>query len=81
MDLVALWGKVPPLLDACLDSASAAVRTLRLVNKEASKVALFALRSYTLTLTKCKEYNPLWIARLLTVTKLQELRVLLHSTG
>lgn len=84
MDLVTLWERVPPLLDACVqDNTDASrLRTLRLVSKEASRVALLALRSYTLVLTDgdhgCRSASG---ASLLQHTRLQTLNVQLRLTG
>lgn len=50
MDLAELLEHVPPLLNACICDDILAMRRLRLVGKDCSRIALLALRSYTLTL-------------------------------
>lgn len=61
MDLISLLEHVPPLLHACAHQHPSGglmfskydmphVRNLRLVSKEASRIAPLALRGYTLTL-------------------------------
>lgn len=81
MDLVALLEHVPPLLDACLLDNVAAVRRMRLVKKEASRVALLALKSYTLKLKGSAKDTNVGGARLLQHAHLQHLTVQLHLTG
>lgn len=82
MDIGTLWEQVPPLLDACVCDDTAALSTLRLVSKEASQVALVALRSYTLVLKEgnngCRSVSG---ANLLQHTRLQTLNVHLLLTG
>lgn len=47
-DLVDMLGRIPPLLAACICVEPTALKTLRLVNTDASRVALLGVRSYTL---------------------------------
>lgn len=72
---------VPPLLDACLLDKVEAVRSMRLVKKEASRVALLALKSYNLKLEGSAKDTNVSGARLLQHTHLQHLSVRLHLTG
>lgn len=77
----AVLQRVPHLLHACVADYIPALRVLRLVSKEASQVALLALRSYTLTLKgKAKDTNVGGV-RLLRHTSLSNLSVCLRSTG
>lgn len=84
MDLVKLLAHVPPLLEACISVQITAVRTLRLVCKEASGTALLGLRSYKLRLlnnsAKIMDMNVNG-ARLLRTTQLNSLQVCLTLTG
>lgn len=79
MDLVALWEHVPLLLAECTCDDIPVVRNLRLVNKDASRVALLGLRSYTLTLSgpDCSIIG----AGVLQKTRLQNLSVRLVISG
>lgn len=80
--LAKVWGQVPPLLAACLCGEVSTLSTLRLVNKEASRVALLGLRSYTLTLmgSAANDTN-VGGARLLRHTRLQMLRIHMRLSG
>lgn len=82
MDLATLLEKVPPLLEVCLHNGITSVRNMRLVSKEASRVALLGLRSYTLRLrgTTRTDTN-VGGARLLRNARLQKLTVCLVSSG
>lgn len=84
MDLIALLAHVPPLLEACTSDQTPAVRTLRLVCKEASRTALLGLRSYKLRLlnnsAKIMDTNVNG-ARLLRTVQLHSLQVSLTLTG
>lgn len=81
MDLVALWEQVPPLLDACLNDDQAVLRELRLVNKDASRVALLGLRSYSVRLHGTATDTNISGSSLLRDTKLQTLKVDLRISG
>lgn len=83
MDLVGLWERVPSLLDLCMDDEQSQLTALRLVSKEASRVALLALRYYTLTLSEERQGGHVngSVARLLRQTHLQELTVILPLSG
>lgn len=81
MDLARILEEVPHLLDACVCDETASLRRLRLVNKEASRVALLGLKSYTLKLKGvCTDTN-VDGASLLRQTKLQSLNFHLLLTG
>lgn len=81
MDLVGLLGSVTALLDACICDKVAAIRIMRLVNKEASQVALLALKSYTLRLRGTEDSIKVNGASLLQQTHLKKLRVRLVLSG
>ncbi|MEW5307094.1 MAG: hypothetical protein WDW36_009512 [Sanguina aurantia] len=82
VDWMGVLQKVPPLLLACINDDSSALRQLRLVSKEASVFAWRALQSYDLTLKSRKAGNRrLSTARLLRDTQLQNLTVRLYSSG
>lgn len=55
MDLVELLEKIPPLLLACICVEIPALKRLRLINKEASRVMLLGVRSYTLAVTEADD--------------------------
>lgn len=76
-----VFGRVPHLLDACVHNGATAVRTLRLVNKDLSVVALQALRSYTLTLEGGGMDTNVEGASLLQKTQLQRLNIKLLLSG
>lgn len=75
--------EVPPLLSACLrDDETPSLRKLRLVSKDASRVALLGLSSYTLTLNGAAgDTNVSGGARLLKPTRLKHLSVHLCLKG
>lgn len=85
MDLMTLIRHVPPLLDACVDDCIPNPRMLRLANKEASQIAISALRSYSLTLSvKAKrvdsqstKHTDIRCARMLQEARLLNLEVFL----
>lgn len=81
MDLIALMRKVPRLRTACVPDEITAVRILRLVNKEASRVALLSLRSYTLNLQGLASDSNISGASLLQQTHLDMLTVNLTLSG
>lgn len=81
VDLVALCQHAPPLLKACIEDDLAALRALRLVNKECSRVALLGLTSYTLTLKGDAEDTNVGGASLLQQTRLEDLEVDLVLSG
>lgn len=87
-DLLSLLQCIPPLLHACVDGSHPASKTaranfsaFRLVSKEANRVALAAITSYTLTFLGKPTDTCADIARLLRQAKLQSLHVILRSTG
>lgn len=73
--------QVPRLLDACVGEDISALRRLRLVSKEASRVALLAIQTYTLTLKGSRTDTNIGGAGMLQATRLRELTVRLHLTG
>lgn len=73
--------QVPRLLDACVGEDISALRRLRLVSKEASRVALLAIQTYTLTLKGTRTDTNIGGAGMLQATRLRELTVRLHLTG
>lgn len=81
------WSDCGSRFHACLTSvwvtSSSQLTTMRLVNKEASRVALLALRYYTLTLSEGRHGGDTKgnVARLLSQTLLRELTVILHLSG
>lgn len=96
MDLMTLFRRVPPLLQACIwqgkpfsnREEASGLRALRLVCKEASGVALLALRSFTLTLmgpARCPWTSSsdtiISGAKLLKETQLKHLKVCLLISG
>lgn len=81
LGLSSLLGKVPHLLDACVSHNSVALPSLRLVNREASNVALLALRSYTVRFEGETTDTNLGGASLLQRTHLQHLNVRLCLSG
>lgn len=81
MDLAGLMERVPPLLDACVSEKIDALQNLRLVSKDASRVALLDLRSYTLTLKGFEGYKNVSGASMLQHTHLQNLSVHLLLSG
>lgn len=81
MNLFTLFERVPHLLDACVEDETAAVRTLRLVSKQASQVALRALRSYTLKLEGKASDTNVNGSRLLRGTHLTSLSLQLGLSG
>lgn len=81
MSLFDLLQRVPQLLDACVQDSIRLLRSLRLVSKEASKVALLALRSYTLTLKGDAKDSNVNGARLLSHTHLETLDLHLAVSG
>lgn len=81
IDLVSVLSRCSYLLRACLGDDLAAVRCLRLVNREARRVALLGLRNYTLTLKGEGGDTNVSGATLLQQTKLTQLTVYLRLTG
>lgn len=81
MDLAALWEHVPHLLEVCVCDNIPALRDLRLVSKEASRVALLGLRSFTLMLRGIDGYKTVSGAALLRGTQLWNLDVDLLMSG
>lgn len=81
MDLVGHMAQVPPLLEACVSKDIAALRSVRLVNKEASHVALLGLRTYTLTLKGDVQDTNVIGTSLLQRTTLEVLQVHLRLSG
>lgn len=81
MELEELLEQVPPLLEACIDDNVEALRTLRFVSKEASRVAMLALKTYTLTLKGDAKDTNLCGARLLRTARLATLTVHLRISG
>lgn len=81
MDLIELLQSVPQLLDACVQGKTAVLRNLRLISKEASKVALLALRSFTLTLKGGAKDTDVNGAGVLSHTCLKNLSVHLAESG
>lgn len=91
-DLVTLFQFVRPLLHACIDdnikpsrgNSIANLRTLRLVNKECSRVAPLGLMSYHLTLKGLLEDGKdtnIDSAKLLQHARLERLKVNLLLSG
>lgn len=76
-----LLEQAPPLLDACISGDIAALREVRLVSKEASRVALLGLKSYTLNLKGAATDTNVGGARLLRSTRLMKLSVFLRLSG
>lgn len=81
--LSALFRRVPHLLNACVceDDHDAALYTLRLVNKEASQVALRALKVYYLDLRGAPSDSIIAGATLLQSTRLHTFKVFLQLSG
>lgn len=82
-DLVSLLEHVPILLNACLCGYNTIpdLRNMRLVSKEAGRVALLALTSYTLKLEGDAKDTNISGVRLLQHTRLKHLSVHLHLSG
>lgn len=80
MDLITLWEHAPPLLAACISDDTPGFRNLRLVSKEASRVALLGLRFYKLTLNGVAGDTDIRGASLLRRTRLEELELFLNSS-
>lgn len=78
--LLALGG-TSPVLQGCIDDDTASMRSLRLVSKSLSPLALLALRKYTLTLKGDDTDTNVSGASLLQQAKLSELIVHLRLTG
>lgn len=81
LGVCALLQRVPPLLEACVCDKISVLRTLRLVSKESSHVALLGLRTYTLTLMGSTQDINMNGAVLLRTTRLDTLRVRLVLSG
>lgn len=81
MDLVGLLEQIPTLLHMCVGDEIAVLKVLRLVGKRFSKIALKALKTYTLTLTGSSKDTNVSGARLLRHTQLQALNVSLDLSG
>lgn len=73
--------QVPSLLEACIAQEVSALRRLRLVSKEISRVALQGLTSYTVSLKGVANDTNVGGSRLLQQTCLRELTVYLQLTG
>lgn len=101
VDLVELWSRVPALLEACTSGdgpvgpcdfmddenpvAFGALRTLRLVNRQASRTALLGLKSYSLILCTRRSIDRMNTqvnaARLLQTANLKTLQICFDLTG
>lgn len=81
MSLVGLLEKVPALLQACVGDEMASLKRLRLVSKEFCKLALLALKTYTLTLHGSENDTNACGSRLLRQAQLQCLHVSLALSG
>lgn len=81
MDFVEILERVPPLLEACIAGEDTALRRLRLVDKEFCRIALLALKIYTLTLKGSPTDTIVCGARFLRQTQLQDLHVYLGLSG
>lgn len=77
MDLVGLLAHVPPLIEACVFDDTPALSRLRLVSKDASRVALLRLRSYTVNLGNVHSLQ----MRMIRLMQLQALKVSLSLSG
>lgn len=81
MDLIALLQHVPTLLEACIEDNTAAVMTMRLVCKEASRFAMLALKTYNLWLTNSANDTNVDGSRLLQQAHLRRLKVHLRLSS
>lgn len=83
VELIALLECVPPLLDACVvgDDDNHTLQRLRLVSKDASRVALLGLKTYSLELRGCPGDTNVSGSNLLRGAKLQTLEVDLSLSG
>lgn len=80
-DFAALLEQAPALIEACIADNIPALRNLRLVSKEASRVALLGLRSYTLSLRGQITDSNIDGAPLLQQTRLSHLNVQVYVVG
>lgn len=89
MDLLALFRHVPHLLDACVCDHIPALRSLRLISKEAGQAVMPALKSYSLTFSGpawhsnslITQHTDLRGVKVLQGARLQNLDVLLCLSG
>lgn len=81
MDLVTLLGSVPPLLEHCETYKNRSLRALRLVSKEACRVALLCLRSFDLNINGAEHESHVIAARILHPVHLAELTIRMSLTG
>lgn len=86
ISLCALLGHVPALLEVCTackynEKTGVHLRVLRLVNKEMSRVALLAMKSFTLILKGQAQDTVVDSASLLGHTRLTALGVHLRLSG
>lgn len=81
MHLLGSLTKVPELLQACAGNNIADLRSLRLVSKEFGRIAMQALKKYTLTLKGLAGDTNISGAKLLKQAQLQGLDVSLYMSG
>lgn len=80
-DFIELLEHISFLCEACIGDTTLAMRSMRLVSKEASRVALLALTSYHVTLEGGIMDTHVNRASLLQNTYLKTLSVTLHMSG
>lgn len=81
-DLLAVMQAVPPLLSACVgEKGDSEWKALRLVSKEASRVAMLAYVTHSLSLQGYANDTQISRAQLLRTTCLKTLHVTLCLTG
>lgn len=81
IDLVAILGQVPPLLEQCVLDEVKTLRALRLVNKDASRIALHGLKSFHLSLKGADKESSVSCARMLSHAQLTQLSVSMTLSG